>query len=476
MATLSNAAAAKPGLGRIPDLITADSGLYKKTSAQDIAQGADAAEGMNRMIQNAINATGVVGENDRDISVADVEALNAYIRAEAGRLAKWTRLHGDDEGGEETGFHLVQNDGANTQFFGQNFVNTVADGIYHLGFKIENGRLLNEDGDPNATLTDMADWLTYFHVDQSTTGTGLDRIVDMIKLDRGLSKDTCAGDINDGAQCANEMNQIIADLIKSKNLMADKWITSDDLREINSAIRGDADLLAKWTKLHGDDEGGEETGFHLVQNDGGNTKLFGKNFVDTVADGIYHMGFEIKNDRFLNEDGDANATLSDVAKWMNHFLNNTTLVNGDGNANNISGGKGNQQIDAGGGNDVVTAGVGNDLIYGGAGNDNVKGGAGDDLIYGNSGNDVLSGNAGNDQLFGGGDKDIFVFDKRSGNDTVGDFQDGRDLLDFTATGVKSFDALKISMVGADTVIAFGGNEVVLAGIDSGCVTAADFVF
>ena len=45
--------------------------------------------------------------------------------------------------------------------------------------------------------------------------------------------------------------------------------------------------------LHGDDEDGEETGFHLVQNDGAKTRLFGdENAIDTVADGIYHLGFQ----------------------------------------------------------------------------------------------------------------------------------------------------------------------------------------
>ena len=36
-------------------------------------------------------------------------------------------LHGDDETAEETGYHLVQNDGANTTMFGKNLVNAVAD-------------------------------------------------------------------------------------------------------------------------------------------------------------------------------------------------------------------------------------------------------------------------------------------------------------------------------------------------------------
>ncbi len=382
------------GLDRVPDLIMADKGLDCRISDADIAAGADAANGINHLIVDAIAATGAAADNE--ISAADLTAMNAYIRGDAARLAQFVELHGDDEGGAETGFHLVQNDGASTKYFGQNLVNTVADGMYHFGFEIENGRFVNEDGDANATLDDVADWMNYFFVDHSTTGTGLDRIVDVVKTDTGLARNTNAGDINDGAKAADAFNHIIVDQVAATNANADGWITAEDLRAMNANIRGDADLLAQWTALHGDDENGEETGFHLVQNDGASTNYFGKNLVNTVADGIYHMGFEIKGDRFLNEDGDANATLSDVATWLNFFLNESVVVNGDGNANTITGSDDKEQINASGGNDIVNAGGGNDLVYGSWGNDTLNGDAGNDLIYGGSGNDVLAGGAGDD--------------------------------------------------------------------------------
>jgi Ca2+-binding RTX toxin-like protein len=382
------------GLDRITNLVMADAGLDANICDPQIAAGADAADGMNRMIVEAINATGAL--SDDRIDSADLVAMNAYLRADPARLAQWTTLHGDDENGEETGFHLVQNDGAHAKFFGQNLVNTVADGIYHMGFAIENGRFLNEDGDANAKLTDVADWMNYFYVDQSSTGTGLDRIVDIIKSDRGLAKHTSARDIVAGAQYADDFNHLIVDLIRSTEADADKWITTEDLRRINAAIRSDTALLARWTALHGDDENGSETGYHLVQNDGANTQFFGRNLVDTVADGIYHLGFEIKGDRFLNEDGAANATLEDVASWLNFFYGQATLIVGDCGANTIQGDERNEQINAGGGNDIVNAAGGDDLIYGSWGNDFIDGGAGNDLIYGGSGSDTLAGGEGDD--------------------------------------------------------------------------------
>jgi Ca2+-binding RTX toxin-like protein len=382
------------GLDRITNLVMADAGLDANICDPQIAAGADAADGMNRMIVEAINATGAL--SDDRIDSADLVAMNAYLRADPARLAQWTALHGDDENGEETGFHLVQNDGAHTKFFGQNLVNTVADGIYHMGFTIENGRFFNEDGDANAKLTDVADWMNYFYVDQSSTGTGLDRIVDIIKSDRGLAKYTSARDIVAGAQHADDFNHLIVDLIRSTGADADKWITTEDLLRINAAIRSDAALLARWTALHGDDENGSETGYHLVQNDGANTQFFGRNLVDTVADGIYHLGFEIRNGRFLNEDGNGNATLEDVASWLNFFYGEATLIEGQCGDDAINGDDRSEQINAGGGNDIVNAAGGDDLIYGSWGNDAIDGGAGNDIVYGGNGNDALSGGEGDD--------------------------------------------------------------------------------
>ena len=402
------------GLDRITDLIMADPGLDRRIADAQIAAGADSANGLNQMLRGALSATGVAGDNW--ISVADVVALNGYLRADAGRQAAWTRLHGDDEKRLETGFHKVQNDGATTTFFGENLVNTVADGIYHLGFMIKDGHLLNEDGDRNASLSDVADWLNYFLVDASTTGTGLDRIVDMIKSDRGLARNTEAFDINQGAKAANALNQIIVDLIGKTGAHADGWITVEELVQMNRLVRDDAALLKQWTDLHGDDEGDETSGYHFVQGNGATTNFFGRNLVDTVGDGIYHLGFEIRDGRFLNEDGNPNATLSDVATWLNFFYGKAPIVLGDEAANTINGDERGEQINAGGGNDTVAGGGGNDLIYGGWGSDSLSGGDGEDLIYGGTGNDSLAGGDGNDifRVTGNTDCGFEGYDKYDG--------------------------------------------------------------
>lgn len=62
----------------------------------------------------------------------------------------------------------------------------------------------------------------------------------------------------------------------------------------------------RWTNrqhLHGADEDAYETGYHLVQNDGSNLDYRGENLLDTVSDGACHMGLDIRDGQFLNEDG-----------------------------------------------------------------------------------------------------------------------------------------------------------------------------
>ena len=152
--------------------------------------------------------------NNGDLTRADLRDVNAWIRSH--ELANWTALHGDDESCEETGFHLVQDDGASTRLFDRNAVDTVADGIYHLGFAICDGRVLNEDGNANASLADLSSWLNrllatdlagstldnadYNPYAKGTTGTGLDQIVNLITADEGLNKRAATSEIYAGAQ------------------------------------------------------------------------------------------------------------------------------------------------------------------------------------------------------------------------------------------------------------------------------------
>jgi hypothetical protein len=244
--------------------------------------------------------------------------VNAYLHSN--HLARWTELHGDDEGDFEGGFHLVQNDGATTHVFGDsNAINTVADGIYHLGFATRGNRLLNEDGNRNATLEDVAFWLSEFLADDlvagalagdrvdlavtPSTGKGLDSLVSIITTDHGLIQRISTSEIVEGARAADAMNVLIIEAIIATGVANDGIFHAADIRDVNAYLR--ANHSDQWVVLHGDDEeDGSETGFHLVQGDGAETHLFGdSNAVNTVADGIYHLGFGTSGNRLLNEDG-----------------------------------------------------------------------------------------------------------------------------------------------------------------------------
>ncbi|TWC34957.1 Ca2+-binding RTX toxin-like protein [Pseudomonas sp. SJZ079] len=132
------------------------------------------------------------------------------------------------------------------------------------------------------------------------------------------------------------------------------------------------------------------------------------------------------------------------------------------------------------------SGTGNGLaneIRGGAGNDMLRGGAGDDMLVGGAGNDSLIGGTGNDVLVGGAGDDNFAFGVGFGNDIIMDFDanpvGGQDLLNIAALGVTaaSFAAnVTIADVGADTLVSVGGGTIRLVGInDATTITQADFI-
>ena len=251
------------GFDQLVDVVFSDTSLAGSNTAPDLLAGAAAADGMNRIILQAATATGAGA--DGQFTAAEVVAMNSWIRSN--KLSEWLALHGDDEGDAETGFHLVQNDGAQLQYRGNNLVDTVADSLYHMGFEIQNGQFVNEDGDANATVTQVAAWLTQFYTDHSTTGTGLDRITNAIMADAGLAAKISDSDIADGADQADLLNHLIIDGLKASSAWTEgQAVSVADVTALNAWIRADATRFNYFLQLHGDDENGEETGYHLVQN------------------------------------------------------------------------------------------------------------------------------------------------------------------------------------------------------------------
>ena len=273
----------------------------------------------------------------------------------------------------------------------------------------------------------------------------LSALTDAVLADEGLRFRVDPADLAGAEAAADQMNAVIATAIAATGVNADGRLTPGDLRLLSEHIRGDPDLLAAFLEGHGDDEGAVETGFHLVQGNGGTSLFAGRRFVDTVADAIYHVGFAIVDGRFQNEDGDANETVEAVAGWLNWFVNGTNIVYGTDGADALSVGVYSVSL-ADAESELFLAGAGDDTVWASHGDDTVRGGTGDDRLGGEAGNDRLLGETGNDTLFGGDGADHLV--GGAGSDLLGGGADADTLY---------------GAVGADTLWGEGGDDRLFGG-------------
>ena len=320
-------------LDKIVQVILNDRGLLRKIPTSDLRAGAKTADKMNHLIVEAIKAEGL--GNDGKLTTADIRTINNYLVAN--HLEEWATLHGDDEDGEETGFHRVQNDGATTRMYADNVMNSIADGIYHLGFKTnQKNRLLNEDGNKNKSFEKVAWWLDTslksdlttgvldnpeYHEVVGETGTSFDKIIPYIYNNEGLLRKVSMEDIREGARTANEMNKLLVEAIKTTGVASDDHISIDDAKTLNKYLV--ENHATEWATLHGDDEESEETGYHRIQNDGASGTMHNRNTINSLADGIYHLGFKAYDEkRLANEDGNKNVSFRSVSYWLNQSLKN----------------------------------------------------------------------------------------------------------------------------------------------------------
>ena len=277
----------------------------------------------------------------------------------------------------------------------------------------------------------------------TATSTALESIIEALKADTGLAAGTTLAEFNAGIAAARKLNEVLGEAIEHFGYNADKVITPEELMEISNYVRATPLLHYYFLMGHGNDEGNTETGFHKLQNDGGNLTFQGRNMVDTVIDAIYHYGEEYFDGRFVNEDGNQNEEVADVAGWINYFLNGRNIVFGTNTDDMMGSGDyslavaaaSNEIFQAGAGNDKIWASAGRDKVYCGVGDDEAGGGTGNDVIWGDAGVDHIYGDEGNDRLMGGDDDDIIgggtgndIISGDAGNDEIwGDL--GDDLID-----------------------------------------------
>ena len=141
----------------------------------------------------------------------------------------------------------------------------------------------------------------------------------------------------------------------------------------------------------------------------------------------------------------------------------------------IRGTEGNDALNGGNGAEEIRGDRGDDTITGNGGDDRLRGEKGNDILNAGAGNDRLKGGAGDDILTGGSGNDRFIFDLRGGNDTVKDFGNGSDRLDFSNFNLATVDDLlaRADQVGGDVVFTMDGGEtmtlkhVLLSSLDQG---------
>lgn len=117
--------------------------------------------------------------------------------------------------------------------------------------------------------------------------------------------------------------------------------------------------------------------------------------------------------------------------------------------------------------------TGDDVIYGGSGFDQLFGNPGSDTIDGGAGNDVRQGGDGRDSLSGGAGADTFKFTVTGSVDRILDWEEGVDVLDFTADGLDFDDFVFISSSSAR--LRGGGYDVILVGLSISDIDASDFL-
>ncbi|MGF6553712.1 Ca2+-binding RTX toxin-like protein [Pseudomonas sp. S30_BP2TU TE3576] len=225
--------------------------------------------------------------------------------------------------------------------------------------------------------------------------------------------------------------------------------------------------------------------------------------IDTVWTSLasYTLSANVEN-MFFGGSGNFAGTGNELANMLVSGAGNDLLI-GNGGADTMVGGAGSDIYEvtdlgdvvgenAGGGSDTIWTSLASytldanveNLFFGGNGNfvgtgnglaNTIVGGAGNDFIVGAGGNDVMSGGvAGND---------TFVFGAAGfGNDTILNFganpAAGQDLLDLRPMGITSATfapSLTITADGADTVVGIGADSIRLVGVSSATVDQTDFI-
>ena len=215
---------------------------------------------------------------------------------------------------------------------------------------------------------------------------------------------------------------------------------------VDNFLFGDAGTMSE-SAQGGNDEltGGDNSGIGEVDN-----FLFGD------AIGISAQG---GNDKLIGGDNSGSGSVA-------NFLVGDAQGAAQGGDDELTGG------DNSGSGHVSNILIGDAVAMSGSGGD-------DRLISGINATDQMWGDAQDLSASATGGNDTFVFAGAFGSDSVNDFRQGEDTIEFQVAGVADFDDLVFTPSGSDTVIsttASATDTVTLVGIDPLTLTASDFLF
>ncbi len=143
-------------------------------------------------------------------------------------------------------------------------------------------------------------------------------------------------------------------------------------------------------------------------------------------------------DLFIQGNDNANLLTGTAGDDVIDGLGGDDLARGRKGDDTLSGGEGNDTLRGSRGEDAMFGDGGDDEMIGGRGDDTMLGGSGADDIRGGRGDDELRGGAGADTLKGGGGEDVFAYATGEGGDTIADFRIRQDAfgLDAESFGVE----------------------------------------
>ncbi len=198
------------------------------------------------------------------------------------------------------------------------------------------------------------------------------------------------------------------------------------------------------TNSYGDDTINGGDGDDTIYGGNGKNTINGGDGDDTIYGG--EGSVEITTSQFTVTVKDGSESVKTPGVSTTNTVNTVDTINGGSGDDRIFGMGGNDAITGGAGNDTIDGGDGDDTIYGGEGDDTINGGDGDDIIDGGDGDDIIDGGEGDDIIDGGEGDDTFYYnDALGGNDTIYNFEHGKDLIyifDGAVAAIKTEDKLK----------------------------------